>query len=104
MEQQNISVLNSDSERLETMAPKEYLKVGVWVWVKSTCSSDLDLLPGASEQEWLECICHVGSNYIKLRSPEGDNGYSYTRVYFNELQDVIRLKKEKRHKRMLNLI
>ena len=56
-------------------------EVGRWYWVK-----DRD------EDEWLGCVTHVGSNYVKLEGP--DDGYinsTYgTRVHFDIFWEVCR--------------
>lgn len=69
--------------------PIENVEVGQWYWVVDEKDGD-----------WLGCVMHVGSNYIKLHSPKGHYGYSTIRVHFDDF--FIQLKRELDFQKIIN--
>lgn len=58
----------------------EKVELGQWYWVKN---DDDEMKPN------LRCVMEVGSNYVKLQSPESRNGYSYCRIHRDEFNDEL---------------
>lgn len=61
------------------------VELGMWFWVKSTKGHPPE------EYEWLGCVIEIGSNYVKLQSPDRPGyGTSYTRVHFDNFWTRLR--------------
>ncbi|WP_228393221.1 hypothetical protein, partial [Pseudomonas helleri] len=58
----------------------EKVELGQWYWVKN---DDDEMKPS------LRCVMEVGSNYVKLQSPESRNGYSYCRIHRDDFNDEL---------------
>lgn len=58
----------------------EKVELGQWYWVKN---DDDEMKPN------LRCVMEVGSNYVKLQSPESRNGYSYCRIHRDDFNDEL---------------
>ena len=54
------------------------IQIGQWYWAKIEKSKDFD---------WFCCVVEIGSNYIKLESPNGN----YERIHENDFEKVARL-------------
>jgi hypothetical protein len=66
------------------------LAIGQWFWVKETHGWDDGPHKKGDTYEWLGCVMHVGSNYVKLES-QGNNGASHAvRVHFDNFWTRLR--------------
>jgi hypothetical protein len=39
--------------------------------------------------KWLACIWQIGSNYVEVRSPKSERGYSHQRVHFDDFHKLL---------------
>jgi len=62
------------SKNATPMAKDRSPRLGQWYWVKEQ----------GNEEPWFGCIMKIGSNFVELHSPYSNNGYSYTRVHFDD--------------------
>lgn len=86
-------------------SPQERVQIGQWYWVKDTVRYDgawtddeVDELTGVistkklkkgTEVKWLGCVMEIGSNFVELHSPHTRNGYSNTRVHFDDFEKTL---------------
>lgn len=102
------------SEGVEFGEDKVQVEIGQWYWVRNkkkvvedgeweevdddydededlNYEGDDDIEDEPKEKEWLGCVIHVGSNYIKLRSPSsGSSSYHSVRIHFDDFFDRLR--------------
>lgn len=66
-------------------APKsdDLPRVGEWYWVTSTNHRQ-------EPHVWLGCVMKVGSNFVELHSPHGEQSYEVIRVHIDEIDDVLK--------------
>lgn len=77
-------------DEVERFKLSKEIRPGTWVWV-------YDGEPDANNEVegWFGCVTHIGSNYLLVKSPHTSNqGYSYNRIHFDELQDVIEVEED----------
>ena len=74
-------------------ANKHLPSAGQWLWVRSRANY-ADASRGLAEgetHEWLGCIDHIGSNYVRITSPRDADRYTRSiRIHFDQLDDVTR--------------
>lgn len=76
-----------DAPRVTTESHIEDVRVGQWYWVKQENDQD-----GEKTDEWLGCVVHVGSNYLKIEGPGSHPQSSLrTRVHFKNFWETCRL-------------
>ena len=82
----------SNGHDVETSLPDDLPKLGQWYWViREDASWDEEEEDDiAEDHEWLGCVIHVGSNFIKIKGPPDKYGYECERIHFDNIPDRLR--------------
>ena len=82
-----------DDGRVRHHIMSETIAVGQWYWVTSVERVWDEEAQDHVEKtiEWLGCVMHVGSNFLKLQQPSGSGSYRTARVHFDEFWESLRL-------------
>ncbi len=65
----------------ERVPGEDDLEVNQWYWVRYKDEDDDEDDP----EVWLGCVTHIGSNYAKIKAPNG----RYSRIHLNEFWSVV---------------
>lgn len=79
--------VDDPSEGVREEREPEYVELGQWYWIRDKDGWGDD----APERDFLACVMHVGTNYVKLQSPpEGkhDSGHTW-RVHLDDVHEEL---------------
>ena len=72
-----LAVIPKEGTVKEIPREKFKVEVGQWHWIK------IDKSESEPESELLVCVMKIGSNFVEVRTPSSERGYSEWRVHFN---------------------
>lgn len=82
-----MDIVESTAQTSRSENPED-IAIGQWYWVKDKhwVSDEQEY----EEYEWLGCVMHIGSNYIKLHAPKFANSYRTSRTHFRDFYEKLR--------------
>lgn len=75
----NITPEINHEANIEIDAQQGMVSIGQWYWVREK----------EEPKAWLGCVMHIGSNFIKIQEPRGENGYFSSRIHFDEFLTML---------------
>lgn len=72
------SIIIQEHQKTSTVENIDDIQIGQWYWVKR------------DNNDWLGCVMRIGSNYVKIHSPQQDRSCHTIRVHFDEFFEVLK--------------
>lgn len=83
---------NGHNDEVERLSATGSVELGQWYWVKhdeQRRKGDAIQLINQTGNAWLGCVMVIGSNYVKIRSPNMGSGYQSERIHFDKFFELL---------------